>query len=198
MYVELLDGADLPDDFDCSHMVMLLKGEMENDAVQLQRRPDSMRPLNLSNTDAKMVAMAINHSLAVLADRTVLPQQFCVWAASGGQHHRGRDPHAAGCEVLRGQAWNGACRRAGDLSERRACLGVRCPPADGYAKVLRGSTPQTIQSLHSHHHLRRRHRCAVRSVGRHQAGLPNERLHPRSCHGPVYKTSLLESTQTYE
>jgi exonuclease III len=74
-YDELLDGADLPEDFNNANMVFLPKGELDGDAFGIARLPESTRPLSLSNAVAKIMASALNASLSQMAARTVTSRQ---------------------------------------------------------------------------------------------------------------------------
>ena len=54
-----LHGQSLPDDFNHAFLALLAKGEHPEDQVFVARAPEETRPLSLSNTDAKLFAMAI-------------------------------------------------------------------------------------------------------------------------------------------
>jgi hypothetical protein len=56
-------------------MVFLPKGELDNDYLQIRREPAATRPISMSNTDAKIFAMVLNHKLSQLAQLTVIEQQ---------------------------------------------------------------------------------------------------------------------------
>jgi len=59
MYVELLDGRQLPDEFNYSFLALTAKGNQPNDAELVARAAIDTRPLSLSNTDAKLMASAL-------------------------------------------------------------------------------------------------------------------------------------------
>jgi hypothetical protein len=66
---------DLPDEFNYSHMVFIPKGDEPNDQNVVARGAGDLRPLNLSNTDNKLIALAINGRLSALCQATVSEQQ---------------------------------------------------------------------------------------------------------------------------
>ena len=70
-----LDGAVLFHNFNSSTFVFLPKGEEERDHIGIRRVPGKTRPLTLSNTIAKLFAVALNRGLAAVAKQTVHPQQ---------------------------------------------------------------------------------------------------------------------------
>jgi endonuclease/exonuclease/phosphatase family metal-dependent hydrolase len=74
-YIDVLADNNLPANFNESYMIFLPKGEVDADVFHTARTPDTTRPLNLSNTTAKLVAAALNRSLSKLASRTVIGQQ---------------------------------------------------------------------------------------------------------------------------
>jgi hypothetical protein len=74
-YRDLELGALPPPGFNHSTMVFIPKGELEQDVIQVQRAPEAMRPITLSNTDAKLVAAILNNKLSQLASITVIGQQ---------------------------------------------------------------------------------------------------------------------------
>jgi hypothetical protein len=74
-YLDVLRGVPLPASFNESFLIFLPKGEVDADSFHTARTPDTTRPLNLSNTVAKLVAAALNRSLSELAQRTVAERQ---------------------------------------------------------------------------------------------------------------------------
>ena len=66
-----LRGDDLPADMAQSLMMFIPKDDSEN----ITRAPDAVRPLSLSNSDAKLFAAVINVPLAAIAQLHVAPQQ---------------------------------------------------------------------------------------------------------------------------
>jgi hypothetical protein len=73
----ILSGMDheIPELFNESNMVFIPKGDEPNDQDIVARGPGDLRPLNLSNTDNKIVALAINGRLSALCQTTVAAQQ---------------------------------------------------------------------------------------------------------------------------
>jgi hypothetical protein len=71
-FYEFLSHPELPENFNHGNLVFLPKGSAEGDHLQLRRRPEETRPIMLSNTDAKIFAMVINHKLSQLAQTTVV------------------------------------------------------------------------------------------------------------------------------
>jgi exonuclease III len=69
------DDHELPVHFNESNMVFIPKGDDPNDQNIVERGPGDLRPLNLSNTDNKLVALVINGRLASLCQMTVAEQQ---------------------------------------------------------------------------------------------------------------------------
>jgi hypothetical protein len=74
-YCDLLDTGKLPAHFNESLMIFLPKGELEDDIFQTRRTADATRPLNLSNTIAKVIASALSRPLTSVAKHTVVAQQ---------------------------------------------------------------------------------------------------------------------------
>jgi endonuclease/exonuclease/phosphatase family metal-dependent hydrolase len=74
-YEDFLADRDIPHDFNESYLIFLPKGEVDADIFHTARTPDTTRPLNLTNTTAKLVAAALNRSLAAVAACTVIGQQ---------------------------------------------------------------------------------------------------------------------------
>jgi hypothetical protein len=68
------DGA-LPDGFNASQMVFIPKGDEIGDDLVVGRSAGDLRPLNLSNTDNKLVSLALNSRLSHLCKLTVAEQQ---------------------------------------------------------------------------------------------------------------------------
>jgi hypothetical protein len=66
---------ELPPSFNESNMVFIPKGDEPNDQDVVERGPGDLRPLNLSNTDNKIAALAINSRLSALCQATVAEQQ---------------------------------------------------------------------------------------------------------------------------
>mgnify|MGYP000494421881 CR=1 FL=1 len=62
-------------DFNESNMVFIPKGDDPNDEDIVARAASDLRPLNLSNTDNKIVSLAINGRLSALCQATVAEQQ---------------------------------------------------------------------------------------------------------------------------
>ena len=58
-YLALLNGADVPHNFNTAFMIFLAKGSSPSDAEVVSRRPRDTSPLSLSNTDAKIMADGI-------------------------------------------------------------------------------------------------------------------------------------------
>ena len=65
----------LPAEFNESHKVFIPKGDEPNDQNIIERGAGDLRPLNLSNTDDKIIALAINDRLSALCQATVSEQQ---------------------------------------------------------------------------------------------------------------------------
>jgi hypothetical protein len=84
-YEDIIAGKAVPNNFNESYLTFLPKGEVDADAFHTARTPDTTRPLNLSNTIAKLIAAAINRPLAAMAARTVVGQQRGL--------HEGQVPH---------------------------------------------------------------------------------------------------------
>ena len=59
IYCELLEGAPLPKDLNHAFLALIPKGDEEGDDVLVTRTPCNLRPLSLSNTDAKILASAL-------------------------------------------------------------------------------------------------------------------------------------------
>ena len=74
-YVNFMRGGQLYDGANCSLMFFLAKGQEADDDHNATRLPKDTRPLCLSNTDSKIVALCINHKLSELAAKTVCGQQ---------------------------------------------------------------------------------------------------------------------------
>jgi hypothetical protein len=74
-YEDFSNNRHIPENINESFLLLLPKGEVAADSFHTARTPETTRPLNLSNTIAKLVAAAINRSLAALASSTVVDQQ---------------------------------------------------------------------------------------------------------------------------
>jgi len=74
-YVSLLDGSELPKGFNHSDMVFIPKGDQVEEGGSFVRKPTETRPLNLSNSVAKIIAAAINRTLSQLCAVTASPCQ---------------------------------------------------------------------------------------------------------------------------
>ena len=76
LYCDLCNYGEIGEDFNTSLMVFLPKGEHADDREgSVSRKGGDTRPLNLSNTDAKIIALAFNKPLSSEAKRTVNSQQ---------------------------------------------------------------------------------------------------------------------------
>jgi endonuclease/exonuclease/phosphatase family metal-dependent hydrolase len=75
MYAGLLDGEDLPAMFNHCYLACIPKGDAPGDHVGISRTPEATRPIAMSNALAKLLAMAVNRSLAPVAQQTVLDRQ---------------------------------------------------------------------------------------------------------------------------
>jgi hypothetical protein len=75
MYTDLLSGVELPADFNRCFLACIPKGDAVGDHIGIARKPDSTRPIAMSNAVAKLLAMAINRSIAPVAQRTILDRQ---------------------------------------------------------------------------------------------------------------------------
>ena len=74
-YIALLGGTQLPKGFNHSDMVFIPKGDQAEEDGTFIRKPSETRPLNLSNSVAKIIAAAINNTLSLLCAATVGPCQ---------------------------------------------------------------------------------------------------------------------------
>ena len=70
-YPSLLDLGVVLNAFDFSQMISLPKGKRPEDPEGLARKLGDTRPLNLSNAVAKIIASAINHTLARVCEKVV-------------------------------------------------------------------------------------------------------------------------------
>jgi exonuclease III len=75
MYSDLLEGGDLPPNFNKCYLACIPKGDAPGDHLGVARTPGSTRPIAMSNSVAKVLAMAVNRSLAPIAQRTILDRQ---------------------------------------------------------------------------------------------------------------------------
>ena len=64
-----------PEEFNTSLLIFLAKGFQADDVVQVTRVPEQTRPLNLANTDQKLIAKLLERPLAAVAQRTVVMHQ---------------------------------------------------------------------------------------------------------------------------
>jgi hypothetical protein len=71
----LLGSTALPEQFNHSHLVFIPKDDVVGDDLILGRTAHDLRPLNLSNTDNKVLALALNDRLSALCQITVASQQ---------------------------------------------------------------------------------------------------------------------------
>jgi len=74
-YMHFLMGGELYEGANCSTMFFLPKGEDAQDGCTVTRHPKDTRPLCLSNTDSKILAMCVNQQLSKLAECTVCDKQ---------------------------------------------------------------------------------------------------------------------------
>ena len=75
LYRHIMDGGPVSREFNHSLLVFLAKGEEELDGVVVSRAAGDVRPLNLSNTDAKTIAKAMNCPLSAACSTMVDPSQ---------------------------------------------------------------------------------------------------------------------------
>ena len=75
LYIDILHGATVDDDFNESNFVFLLKGTDAADEKIIARKPGDTRPLSLSNTHAKSVSGALAIPFEELAAKWVSPAQ---------------------------------------------------------------------------------------------------------------------------
>ena len=75
LYRSIINDGNIGEEFNESLMVFLPKGTEDMDADDVVRSPGNARPLNLSNTDAKIIAVAINQTLGDVAEAKVMQQQ---------------------------------------------------------------------------------------------------------------------------
>ena len=79
VHCALLDGKDLPYDFNDANMCFLLKDERVADSSgDLIREPCELRALSLANTDNKIVSTAITVPFAAVAEHVVHENQVSV------------------------------------------------------------------------------------------------------------------------
>ncbi len=74
-YEAFLGGAPLPAGFNDCLLVFIPKGDEVGDRGVVARTPASTRPISLSNTASKFIALAVNRPLAQVALATVHPRQ---------------------------------------------------------------------------------------------------------------------------
>ena len=75
-YKALLAGDTPPVEFLASLMVFLPTGAEDSDNEEIERSADATRPLNLSNTDAKIITKLIERPLGQVAQAMVVRSQF--------------------------------------------------------------------------------------------------------------------------
>eukprot|EP00959_Pyramimonas_sp_CCMP1952_P417101 8738899-Pyramimonas_sp.AAC.1 len=76
LYSVLLEQGYLPPKFNRGMAVFLAKGSGPDDtSSQIIRKPETTRPITLSNSDNKGISLAINRSLSQIAPQTVLANQ---------------------------------------------------------------------------------------------------------------------------
>ena len=76
-YSSMLVDPCVPECLHCSLMTFIPKGDVNDHGASVQAKPDELRPLSLSNTDQKLLALAANQSLVQACSVTV------------GSHQRG-------------------------------------------------------------------------------------------------------------
>ena len=64
MYCSLFTDENIADDFNYSWLVLLAKGEHDDDDDLVARAPDDTRPVSLANSDSKICELALNKPLA--------------------------------------------------------------------------------------------------------------------------------------
>ena len=69
-YLALVNGRPPPEGFNFSLMVFLMKALTPDKSTTTSRHPEHTRPLNLSNTDQKILAKLIDRPLQHLAQYT--------------------------------------------------------------------------------------------------------------------------------
>ena len=74
-YLGILEGGEVPAWLNCSTLVFIPKGDGEQHGVSVQAMPDGLRPLALSNTDQKLLVLAINATLIEICEKTVHDSQ---------------------------------------------------------------------------------------------------------------------------
>ncbi len=74
-YCEFLRTGSLAPDFNFSYLTFLPKGEDVEDSIYQVRVPEKTRPLNLSNTDNKIIAHCIAHPFNTIAPQKIHPAQ---------------------------------------------------------------------------------------------------------------------------
>jgi hypothetical protein len=71
----LTSAAALPDQFNHSHLIFIPKGDDVSEHQAIGRAAGDFRPLNLCNTDNKLISLALNDRLSALCQTTVAAQQ---------------------------------------------------------------------------------------------------------------------------
>ena len=76
--VWLCSGLNMMIDFNVTLQVFIAKGDDTHDSVEVMRDPSSTRPLGLKNTDNKIIAGAVHHSIkrAVSVGASPLQRRF--------------------------------------------------------------------------------------------------------------------------
>jgi endonuclease/exonuclease/phosphatase family metal-dependent hydrolase len=75
MYTDMMDGSVLPSGFNRCFLACIPKGDAPGDHIGIARTPESTRPIAMSNSVAKLLAMAVNRVLAPVAQTTILDRQ---------------------------------------------------------------------------------------------------------------------------
>ena len=64
LYCSLFTGADVAEDFNYSWLMLLAKGDHNDDGRIVARAPDDTRPVSLANSDSKICELALNQPLS--------------------------------------------------------------------------------------------------------------------------------------
>jgi endonuclease/exonuclease/phosphatase family metal-dependent hydrolase len=75
MYTDMMDGSVLPAGFNRCFLACIPKGDAPGDHIGIARTPESTRPIAMSNSVAKLLAMAVNRVLAPIAQHTIIDRQ---------------------------------------------------------------------------------------------------------------------------
>ena len=70
-YLGIIVGGEVPTWLNCYTLVFFPKGDGEQHGVSVQAMPDGLRPLALSSTDQKPLALAVNETLSEICEKTV-------------------------------------------------------------------------------------------------------------------------------